>query len=212
MKTNIKKILKEIIKIYKYNNINSNTNYNINSNTNYNDNNNDNNDNNNYKADNIKEPGKEFKLKTIHVKFIALFVIIFVVIIIVSAILIKKNIKKKSTGEEEDELNVYCPFGYFLSEDDTSECIQCNILNCYECKGTKSNIYSNKCNSEFFIPYDSINKINCEKCSLENCKECQGSKNDNICILCSYGFYEKKMEIIKLNLVIIVKLEKEKNA
>ena len=79
-----------------------------------------------------------------------------------------------------------------MPDDDNSECIQCSILNCGESKGTKDNIYCNKCKSEYFIPNDSINKKNCEKCSLENCKECQGQKNDNICTLCIYDFYEKK--------------------
>ena len=139
-----------------------------------------------------------------------MFSIIFVILIVASAILIKKKVSKRDTNNDLDELIENCPFGYFLPDDDKSECIQCSILNCGECKGTKDNIYCNKCKSEYFIPNDSINKKNCEKCSLENCKECQGQKNDNICTLCIYDFYEKKD--VRLNLVIIVKLEKEKNA
>ena len=95
------------------------------------------------------------------------------------------------------------PFGNnilkaFLPEDDNSECIKCNILNCNECKGTKNNVYCYKCNSEYFIPNDSTNKLKCEKCSLENCKECQGPKNNDICDYCNFGFFEKLDEHNKI--------------
>ena len=80
-----------------------------------------------------KEPKKSFKLKTIHVKIIVLIVIIVVVVIIVSVILIKKKIPKKNTNKEVNELIEYCPYGYFLP-DDGSECVECSIPNCNECK------------------------------------------------------------------------------
>ena len=83
------------------------------------------------------------------------------ILLVASAILIKKKVSKKDTNKDLDELIENCPFGYFLSDDDNSECIQCSILNCGECKGTKDNIYCNKCKSEYFIPNDSINKKNC---------------------------------------------------
>ena len=68
------------------------------------------------------------------------------------------------------------------------ENIECSE-NCIECD--KVGKKCSKCESGYFVPDDSDNKLNCEKCSLNNCEKCEGTKKENVCTICKNNYFTK---------------------
>ena len=91
-----------------------------------------------------------------------------------------------------------CNKGYFIPDDDTN-CKNCTINGCKECKGSSNDIECAdcgdlipikingkikqciSCGDGYFVP---DNGTNCQKCSLDGCKKCNGTLYNNECLEC----------------------------
>ena len=105
-----------------------------------------------------------------------------------------------------------CNKGYFMPDDDTN-CKNCTINGCKECKGSSNDIECAdcgdlipikingkikqciSCGDGYFVP---DNGTNCQKCSLDGCKKCNGTLYNNECLEC-----KGSINIIRNNKIIL---------
>lgn len=67
-----------------------------------------------------------------------------------------------------------------------SKCITGPNEKCLTCDRDKD--ICGSCNLGYYLPTDSINKLECQKCSVENCAVCSGTMSKNVCTPCKDGF------------------------
>lgn len=127
--------------------------------------------------------------KTLGLKFIIIISVIILSIILLIVLIVVLNKKKE------------CESGYYLPEDDKSNCQKCSVDNCDKCSGTKDSNVCSSCISTFFPIHEdnilkSCNPCNegCLNCNQETheCLSCEGGYNlsNGICYL-SYSFKAK---------------------
>ena len=123
-----------------------------------------------------------------------------IILIIIAVIIISKLLTSKS---------IECEEGYFLENEDDTQCTKCSVRGCKYCSGQYSNNKCSECKSDLLTikkdgeiqfckdkdsvfgnicgeGYYFINDGNarCEKCSVDSCIKCEGDSNGDQCLDC----------------------------
>ena len=80
---------------------------------------------------------------------------------------------------------VECESGYYLPEDDESNCQKCSVDNCDKCSGTKESNICSSCISKFFPIYEDNILKSCNPCN-EGCLDCNQETHE--CLSCAGGY------------------------
>jgi len=76
------------------------------------------------------------------------------------------NTNDTNTNIENITNEIICDdYGFFLPEDDKTECVKCSIENCTKCFGSKLNHYCNKCEPGLIPIYEENKIILCSFCN-----------------------------------------------